>query len=59
MFSINKGGVNLKGLGWGALVLGVLVVIFAWATTGSTQQTIQTILGILTAIVGIVGLTGK
>jgi len=48
----------MKSLGWAALILGILVIIFAYVG-GSSQQIVQTILGILTAIVGITYLVGK
>lgn len=48
-----------KGTGWLTLILGILVIIFAWATSGQTMQILQSIAGIVVAIVGIMGLKGK
>ena len=48
-----------KGNGWLFLILGILVLLFPWISTGSTLQWLETIFGIIIAIFGITMLGGK
>ena len=48
-----------KGMGWLTLILGIIVLLFPWITTGSTTQWIETIAGIVIAIIGITMLSNK
>lgn len=41
-----------KGMGWLTLIVGVLVVVFAWVG-GTTAQWVETVLGVIAVIVGI------
>ncbi|MCD4666864.1 hypothetical protein K8R47_03575 [archaeon] len=48
-----------KGMGWLTLILGLIVLIVPWVTSGSSLQWIETIAGIIVGIVGITMLSGK